>query len=115
MPAGKAHVANPRHSKASSPIRRWRTVSALVLNSTLARPGVSLCVRSRPIGRETFTSLSATVTRFIPIADLAGLNEKVLADDTVLFERIRRHSQGARLGVWASQGQVIEFVLVARP
>lgn len=40
---------------------------------------------------------------------------KVLADDTVLSERIRRHSQGARLGVWASQGQVIEFVLVARP
>lgn len=23
--------------------------------------------------------------------------------------------QGARLGIWASQGQVIEFVLVARP
>lgn len=87
MPAGKAHVASPRHSRASSPIRRWRTVSALVLNATLARPDVSLCVRSRPIGRETFTSLSATVTRFIPIADLAKLNEKVLADDTVLSER----------------------------
>lgn len=104
MPAGKAHVANPRHSRASSPIRRWRTVSALVLNATLARPDVSLCVRSRPIGRETFTSLSATVTRFIPIADLAKLNEKVLADDTVLSERIPRHSQGARLGISASQG-----------
>lgn len=33
-----------------------------------------------------------------------GTNEKVLADDTALSERIRRHSQGARLGVWASQG-----------
>lgn len=103
--APSAHVASPRRSRASSPIRRWRTVSALVLNSTLVRPGVSLCVRSTPIGRETFTSLSATVTRFIPIADLAGLNEKVLADVTVLSERIRHHSQGASLGVWASQGQ----------
>lgn len=115
MPAGKAHVASPRHSRASSPIRRWRTVSALVLNATLARPDVSLCVRSRPIGRETFTSLSATVTRFIPIADLAKLNEKVLADDTVVLSAFHVIPKERDWAFRLVRGQVIEFVLVARP
>lgn len=63
--------------------------------------------------RDLHVLVSYSDTGFIPIADLAGLMKEVFADVTVLSERIRHHSQGVTLG--DSQGQVTEFVLVARP
>jgi adenine-specific DNA methylase len=63
--------------------------------------------------RDLHVLVSYSDTGFIPIADLAGLMKEVFADVTILSERIRHHSQGVSLG--DTQGQVTEFVLVARP